>query len=273
MARQALGRGLSSLMSAGRGHAPAVNEVPVGSVTPNRMQPRKRFDPRTLAELTASIREKGVTTPVIVRRSGSGYELIAGERRWRAARQAGLKAIPALVREATDREALELALVENLQREDLNPMEEAASYQILLKDMTQEELAKRIGKDRATVANTVRLLRLPREVQEAVGAGTITAGHARAILGLEAPAAQIALFRRIIKGSLSVRQAEDAAARQARPGTRKAPAARHMDEELSRALGTKVFLKRRGARGRIVIEFYSEEELERLMGLLSKHGR
>ena len=260
-------------MSAGRGHTTAIHEVPVGSVTPNRLQPRKRFDPRTLAELTASIREKGVATPVIVRRSGSGYELIAGERRWRAARQAGLKTIPALVREASDREALELALVENLQREDLNPMEEAASYQILLKDMTQEELAKRIGKDRATVANTVRLLKLPREVQEAVGVGAISAGHARAVLSLESPADQVALFRRIVKGSMSVRQAEDAAARHGRPHVRKAAAARHTDEELSRALGTKVFLKRRGGRGRIVIEFYSEEELERLTSLLSKHGR
>jgi ParB family chromosome partitioning protein len=260
-------------MSSGRAHAPSIHEVAVGSISPNRLQPRKRFDPRTLAELTASIREKGITTPVIVRRAGGGYELIAGERRWRAARQAGLKTVPALVREASDREALELALVENLQREDLNPMEEAASYQLLLKEMTQEELARRIGKDRATVANTVRLLKLPREIQEAVGTGAISAGHARAVLSLESPSDQVALFRRIVRGSLSVRQTEDAAARHGHPRGRGTPAARHTNEELSRALGTKVYLKRRGKRGRIVIEFYSEEELERLMGILSRHGR
>lgn len=274
--RPALGRGLSALLSSGRGAPSAVHEIPLSAITPSRFQPRKSFNPQALAELTATVKEKGVTQPVLVRRSDGGYELIAGERRWRAARQAGLKTIPALIREVTDQEALELALIENIQREDLNPMEAAASFQALLKNLTQEELAKRVGKDRVTIANTLRLLRLPREIQEAVSAGRITAGHARAILQLDTTAAQMHLFRRVVRGQMSVRQAEAAAQRQTGPaGQRKGPAgSRHpSEEELSRALGTKVRLRRSGKRGAIVIEFYSDEELDRLIQLLAKLGR
>ena len=220
--RQALGKGLGALLSSGRGAAHVLQELPISLITPNRRQPRKSFNPQTLAELASTIQEKGVTQPVLVRRSGDGYELIAGERRWRAARQAGLKTIPALVREVSDQESLELALIENLQREDLNAMEEAMSYQALLKDVTQEELAKRVGKDRATISNTLRLLKLPKEIQDAVSAGHISAGHARAILQLDTSAAQMHLYRRIIKGQLSVRSAEAAA--QCQPGpVRKRP--------------------------------------------------
>jgi ParB family chromosome partitioning protein len=166
--------------------------------------------------------------------------------------------------------------VENLQREDLTPMEEAASYQILLKEMTQEDLAKRLGKDRATVANTLRLLKLPREMREAVASGRISAGHARAILSLEAPAAQAHLYRRIIRGNLSVRQAEAAAARQAKPAGLRARGGstdKATSEELSRALGTKVRIAKSGKRGKILIEFYSEEEFDRLIHILGKLGR
>lgn len=275
--RKALGKGLSELLSSsGRGPASsAVLEIAITSITPNRLQPRKFFNQQALAELTATVKEKGIAQPILVRRAGAGYELIAGERRWRAARQAGLKTIPALVRDATDQEALELALIENIQREDLNPMEEAVSFQSLLKNLTQEELAKRLGKDRVTIANTLRLLKLPREIQEAVSANRITAGHARAILQLDTSAAQTHLFRRVVKNQLSVRQTEAYAQRQTRsPGARGNIDAtgQASEAELSRALGTKVRIHRNGKRGAITIEFYSEEELDRLIHLLGKLG-
>jgi len=270
MPRPALGRGLSTLLAAGKGPA-AVHELAVDLITPNRAQPRKRFNPSTLGELAATIKAKGVAQPVLVRRVGDRYELIAGERRWRAARLAGLRTVPAIIREATDRESLELALVENLQREDLNPLDEATSFQVLLKDMTQEELARRVGRDRTTVANTLRLLKLPREIQDAVADARLTAGHARAILQLDTPAAQVALFRRILRTGLSVRAAEAAAQRMSRPAAGRArPGALANDEELSRVLGTKVRIRRTGKRGAIVIEFYSAEELERLVELLAR---
>ena len=272
--RPALGRGLASLLISGRGAPATVMELAVGAITPNPRQPRKRFDPEALAELAATIREQGIAQPVIVRKTAAGWELIAGERRWRAARQAGLKTIPAIAREATDREALELALVENLQRADLNPIEEANSFAILLKDLGQEDLARRVGKDRTTVANSLRLLKLPRDVQDAVLAGSLTAGHARACLQMETPAAQSALCRRIIKLHLSVRQAEAATQRgprPARPGT--SPTQRTADEELSRALGTKVRIRKSGKRGTITVAFYSEEDLDRLVTLLGRLGR
>jgi len=274
--RPVLGRGLSSLLSAGRISAGALHEIPVSAITPNRRQPRRFFNTQAMSELAATVKEQGITQPVLVRRTGNGYELIAGERRWRAAKMAGLKTVPAIVRQATDREALELALIENLQREDLNAMEEADAYQELLKDTTQEELAKKLGKDRTTLANTIRLLKLPKDAQAAVADGRITSGHARAILALETPAAQIALFRRIIRDGLSVRQAEAAARRQSKPAGSHAHAGagaatdRAVSEEMSRALGTKVRIRRSGRRGTIVIEYYSAEELDRLTGVLSR---
>jgi len=275
--KQALGRGLSALLSTGKGGHAIVQELSVTAISPNRNQPRKRMDPAKLAGLAASIKEQGVVTPVIVRRAGNGFELIAGERRWRASQAAGLKSVPAVVREANDRQTLVLALVENIQREDLNPMEEASSYQILLKDLTQEELAKQVGKDRATVANSLRLLKLPMEIQQGVREGRISAGHARAILSLDTPAAQMQLFRRIIKAGLSVRQAEDAASHSAHSGGARKKSAttpyRSMEEDLSRSLGTKVKIKGGGKKGSIVIRYYSEEELERLAHIINKAGR
>ena len=271
--RPALGRGLASLLTSGRGVQAAVMELAVGAILPNPRQPRKRFDPEALAELAATIKEQGIAQPVMVRKTAAGWELIAGERRWRAARLAGLKTVPAIAREATDREALELALVENLQRADLNPIEEATSYALLLKDIGQEDLARRVGKDRTTVANSLRLLKLPRDVQDAVLAGSITAGHARACLQMDTPAAQSALCRRIIKLHLSVRQAEAATHRGPRPVRPGAgPAQRMADEELSRALGTKVRIRKSGKRGTIVVAFYSEEDLDRLVTLLGRLG-
>ena len=272
--RQPLGRGLASLLSSGGPRGIQVQELPVSAIVPNRQQKRKRFEPRALEELAATIREKGVAQPILVRRHGEGWELIAGERRWRAARLAGLRTVPAVVREATDREALELMLIENIQREDLNPMEAAASYEALLRDSGQEELAKRIGKDRTTIANALRLLKLPRDVQEAVADGRLSAGHARAILQVEAPAGQLALARQAMKLGLSVRQTEALARRGTRPPA--SPRARNAasdDAELSRALGTKVRVVRAGKRGRIVIAYYSGEELERLLALLHRAGR
>lgn len=275
--KQALGRGLSALLSTGKGGHAIVQELSIGSISANRNQPRKRMDPAKLAGLAASIKEQGVVTPVIVRRTGSGFELIAGERRWRASQAAGLKTVPAVVREANDRQTMVLALVENIQREDLNPMEEAASYQILLKDLTQEDLARQVGKDRATVANSLRLLKLPQEIQQAVREGKISAGHARAILSLDTPAAQMQLYRRIAKGGMSVRQAEDAASRSSHSGSARKKSAttlyRSLEEDLSRTLGTKVKIKGAGKKGSIVIRYYSEEELERLAHIINKAGR
>jgi ParB family chromosome partitioning protein len=272
--RAPLGRGLASLLSSGGAGGTSVRELSVDAIVPNRLQPRKRFDPGPLQDLAATIRAKGVAQPVLVRRQGDRFELIAGERRWRAAKLAGLRTVPAMVREATDREALELALIENLQREDLNPIEEAVSFQALLKDLTQEDLAKRLGRDRTTIANALRLLKLPREVQDAVAEAKISAGHARAILQFDQPAAQQALYRRIVRDGLSVRAAEAIAQRQPRGNGGGRPRTAHAaDADLSRALGTKVRVQRAGKRGRIVIEFWSAEEFERLADLLRRAGR
>ncbi len=272
--RAPLGRGLASLLSSGGSGGASVRELSVDAVVPNRAQPRKRFDPAPLQDLAATIKSKGIAQPILVRKSGDRFEIIAGERRWRAAKIAGLRTIPAMIRDVNDREALELALIENLQREDLNPIEEAVSFQTLLKDLTQEDLAKRLGRDRTTVANALRLLKLPKEVQDAVAEGKISSGHARAILQFDQPAAQTALYRRIVRDGLSVRAAESVAQRQPKSNSGGRPrTGTASDADLSRALGTKVRVQRSGKRGKIVIEFYSAEEYERLAAMLGRLGR
>src|SRR5438132_1091189 len=207
MNKRGLGRGLGALLSATPGADDVLIEIPVDQVEANPDQPRKSFSSEALEELIASIRASGVIQPVIVRRRGVGYQLIAGERRWRAARQAGLERIPAIVRDATDAESLELALVENLLREDLNPIDEAEAYEKLLGQFgwTQEELAGRIGRDRSSIANSLRLLRLPEEIQADLRAGRLTMGHARALLALTNPADQLRLRDDILAHAWSVR--------------------------------------------------------------------
>jgi ParB family chromosome partitioning protein len=257
----------------------ALTEIPVDQVRVNPNQPRKSFDSNSLDDLTASIRSTGVIQPVIVRRDAGGYQLIAGERRWRAARQAGLGTIPAIVREATDAESLELALVENLLREDLNPMEEAEGYQRLLAQYgwTQEELSRRVGKDRSTIANSLRLLRLPELIQVDLRTGALTAGHARALLALSTPEEQLRLREQILAGAWSVRATEDSirtleAQRPrlspARRGRRRSAELTALEEALQRALMTRVRVVGHERRGAIQIVYATAEELERLVARL-----
>lgn len=248
-------------------------------IRPNRLQPRKEFNDEALMELSASIGEIGVIEPLIVTKTLEGYELIAGERRLRASKLAGISEVPVVVMDVSDVESLELALVENIQREDLNAMEEAVAYERLMSfEMTQEEVAKRVGKKRATVANFLRLLKLPPEVKDELRSGSINMGHAKAILSIEGHAAARELCRKIITKGLSVREAEKLAAKMAKEAgapPKRPPSPSTMgpvEEELKRALGTKVDIKERNGKGSIKIEYYSKEERERLLELLLSLG-
>jgi ParB family chromosome partitioning protein len=254
--------------------------VHLEAVRPSRSQPRRLFAEAELASLAESIAAQGIIQPLVVRRLAepdgpARYELIAGERRWRAAGLAGLSQIPVVVKEATDRDALEMALVENLQREDLNPLEVAEAYRTLIEEfaLTQDSLARRVGRQRSTVANHLRLLRLPPELKAALESGVITMGHARAVLGLEDPVLEIEAFRKVLAGRLSVRETERLVQhlRDAQPRERPRPTANpdrtvvRLAERLQRALGTRVEIRGRGERGRIVISYFSSAELDRLL--------
>ena len=282
-----LGRGLGALIPGGAASAAASElpgarfaEIPVGAITPNRRQPRQHFEEESLAELVSSIREVGLLQPVVVRELSAGrYELVMGERRWRASREAGLTMIPAIVRDTPDSALLRDALLENLHREQLNPLEEAAAYQQLLQefDTTHEELAKRIGRSRPQISNTIRLLQLPAPVQRRVAAGVLSAGHARALLGLTQPAAQERLAERIVAEGLSVRAVEELvhvglpsttkprAPREAKPTP---PAADEYAGMLSELLETPVRVEVGRRKGRLVIEFGDLEDLERVVELM-----
>jgi ParB family chromosome partitioning protein len=276
MNKRGLGRGLGALLSSTPTEGDTLVEVGVEEIEPNPNQPRKVFSSAALDELAASIRASGVIQPVIVRRQGAHYQLVAGERRWRAARQAGLARIPAIVREVTDAESLELALVENLLREDLNPMEEAEAFDKLLARFawTQEELAQRIGKERSSIANALRLLRLPSPIQDDLRAGRLTMGHARALLALTTPAEQLKLRDEILAHDWSVRATEDTvrtavAGRPPRPKQRRRSAElAALEERLQRALLTRVRIVGGERQGRIEVTYANADELERLAGLL-----
>jgi ParB family chromosome partitioning protein len=280
MNKRGLGRGLGALLSATPTAEDVLVDVPVDQIDVNPNQPRKDFDFKSLGELAASIKASGVIQPVIVRRQAGGYQLIAGERRWRAARQAGLERIPAIVREATDAQSLELALVENLLREDLNPMEEAEAYQKLLAQFgwTQEELGQRIGRDRSSIANSLRLLRLPEEIQTDLRSGRLTMGHARALLALTSVADQLKLRDEILKHEWSVRATEDsirAAEELARKrgvapkrGRRRSVELAALEDELQRALMTRVRIMGNDKNGKIEVVYATAEELDRLSELL-----
>ena len=270
---QGLGRGLASLIPQRSAGHPGTLEIPTARIKPNSHQPRKRFDPEGLAALTASIAEHGVLQPILVTETIEGYQLVAGERRLRAAQAAGLDRIPAVVRQLADREQLELALVENLQREDLDPLETADAYRQLIEEFgfSQEDVATRVGRARSTVANTLRLLELAPGVQGAVADGRLTEGHGRALGGLPTEL-QDRVLDSVIGQELSVRQTEELVRRlrEPKPEPAKAAARRadpdleRVEEDLRRALGTKVSLARSRRGGRIVIEYYSDEELGRL---------
>ncbi|MYD88034.1 MAG: ParB/RepB/Spo0J family partition protein [Acidobacteria bacterium] len=282
--RKALGRGLRALIpdvpatEAQAGGSP--REIDLDQLHPNPDQPRQTVDDARLEELAQSIRTHGVIQPIVVtQRDGvAGFEIIAGERRWRAAQRAGLLRVPVVLREMAPSKRLEVALIENIQREDLNPLEEAAAYQRLADEfgMTQQQIAEAVGKERATVANYRRLLGLPAEVQTDVAAGRLTMGHARALAGLSDVEQQLAAARRIREGELSVRDAEALVKRTATPkpdGAAETPPAdvhvRAAEERLRISLGTRVRIVQRGKRGRIEISFTSENELQRLYDLLS----
>jgi ParB family chromosome partitioning protein len=269
----ALGRGLSALIPQRPIDAPAIVEVPLANLASNPYQPRHRIDDTTLEELAASVREHGVLQPVLVTETLDGYQLVAGERRVRAARLAGLERIPALVRQLADRDQLEIALVENVQRSDLDPIDEALAYRQLIDDfgLTQATVADRVGKARATVANMLRLLDLHPDVQAAIADGRITEGHGRALGGLSTDS-QSHVVTTVIDQGLSVRQTEELVRRLREPRPIKAtpvravkdPDLEQLEEELRHRLGTKVSLSRSRRGGRIVIEYYSDEELGRL---------
>ncbi len=273
---QGLGRGLAALIPQRPTTATGSIEIPLARIRENPRQPRLRMDDEALATLAESIRHHGVIQPVLVTESIDGYQLVAGERRVRAARLAGLERVPAIVRQLADRQQLELALVENLQREDLDPMESARAYRQLLDEFafTQEELASRVGRARSTVANTLRLLELDQRVQDAIVDGRISEGHARALGGLPQEA-QARALESVIEGELSVRQVEELVRRVREPrivetveanGTSNIadPEVERLEEDLRRALGTKVRLARTRRGGRIVIEYFGDDELARI---------
>jgi ParB family chromosome partitioning protein len=270
---QGLGRGLAALIPERSANQPVSLDISISRIRPNPLQPRKRFDADGLAALSASIAEHGVLQPIVVTETIDGYQLVAGERRVRAAQAAGLERIPAVIRQLADREQLAVALVENLQREDLDPLETADAYRQLIEEFgfSQDDLASRVGRARSTVANTLRLLDLAPGVQAAVATGRLSEGHGRALGGLQ-PEIQDRVLDSVIGQDLSVRQTEELVRRlrepKADPG---GPAARRTDpelerveEDLRRSLGTKVSLARSRRGGRIVIEYYSDEELGRL---------
>lgn len=273
MTRRGLGRGLDALLgdAAPAATGDAFVEVSVDQIDVNPRQPRKAFDAAALDELARSLKTTGLLQPVIVRRAPGGrWQLIAGERRWRAARQAGLERIPAVVRDATDAESLEMALVENLLREDLNPMEEAEAYQRILTEFgwTQEQLGGRVGRDRSSIANALRLLRLAPPIQEDLRAGRLTMGHAIALLALTSPAEQLKLRDEILAHAWSVRATEERAKTQraAAPATgrRRSAELAALEEAIQRALLTRVKITGSERRGRIEIAYASPDELERL---------
>lgn len=286
-----LGRGFSALLpnasapaavteSSGQRGANSVLHVAIEEVQPDKLQPRRHFDETKIEELAASIRAKGVIQPILVRKDGSRYRIIAGERRWRASQRAGLKNIPVLVKEVTERQAFELALIENIQRQDLNPVEEAEAYRRLIDEyqLTQDACAERVGKDRSSVANSLRLLRLPSEVKESLADGALNMGHARALLGLTDDAAIKKAASDVVAKKLSVRQTEQLVrqARDAHTGAgqkekekRPSPQVRTIEEKLQRALGTKVRLTDKGnGKGKIEIDFFSYAELDGLLASL-----
>jgi len=273
MIKRGLGRGLGALLSASQAEGETLRELAIDEISPNPNQPRKSFNINGLQDLSASMRQSGVLQPVVVRRVGSGYQLIVGERRLRAAKLAGLERVPAVIREATDAESLELALVENLLREDLNPMEEAEAYQRLLAEFgwTQEELAGRVGKDRSSIANCLRLLKLPAVIQDDLRAGRLTMGHARALLSLTSAADQLKLREKILAHSWSVRTTAEGVQRSHIPrrAPRRSAELTALEDQLRERLATRVRLVGSERRGRIEIVYASREELERLVEQIS----
>jgi len=280
--KQALGRGLDALipdMEASDLEPRSFFYCDIDSIRPNPYQPRRRLSEQELKDLSDSIKEQGIIQPLVVRTVPTGYELIVGERRWRAGRLAGLKQVPVVVKDVSGAEMVEMALVENIQRQDLNPLEKAEAYYRLIKEfkLTQEEVAKRVGQDRSTVANFLRLRNLPQPIQTDIVNNTLSMGHARALLGAETPAQQKEAWHRIVSGNLPVRAAEALVkklkgrklkATRAKARTSEDVYIESLADDLSRHLGTRVRIVRRGDRGKVEIGFHSNKDLERLIARL-----
>ena len=260
--------------------AETVQYISIHDVKPNANQPRKVFDEEKIAELAASIKENGIIQPLIVRKKGKGYEIVAGERRWRASVKAELKEVPCIVRELDDEQNMLLAIVENMQREDLNPMEEAEglNQMIAAYGLTQEQVSKSIGKSRPYIANSLRLLKLPEEIRDLISDGSLSAGHGRTLVSIPDEARQIEIARKILKDGLSVRETEKLAAEKEELGKKrrgrkpKDPDVARVEADLKEALGTRVNIKRTGRKGKIEIEFFSRDDLERLIEMLESLG-
>lgn len=279
-----LGKGLHSLIPPKGGGATqskdeGVLNIEIGKIKPNPHQPRKKLNKARLQELADSIKEHGILQPLVVSKTGDNYQLIAGQRRLEAAKIAGLSKVPVIIRDSSDREKLELALVENLQRDNLNPIERAYAFKKLIDEFNfiQEDVAKRVGKSRETVANTLRLLELPAEIQRAILENKISEGHGRVILALPNIEKQLLLFKEIVKNKLSVRQTEVLVKKIAaglpkklRIKSRKDPYLRDLEDKLSNALGTRVKLTRKGKKGKLTIEFFSQEELDSIIDKILK---
>jgi ParB family chromosome partitioning protein len=274
-----LGRGLDALIPIDE-EAKGYILADIDQIKPNSYQPRKEFDEDGIDELASSIKEKGIIQPLVGRKIGDSYEIIAGERRWRAAQKAGLKRIPIILKDASESEVLELALIENLQREDLNPLEEAIAYEQLIGDfgLTHDEISKRIGKDRSTITNQIRLLKLPERVKQAIKNREISAGHARAILSIESQSKALEILELIKRNKLSVRQTEKLVQgsikeREADKKQKYAdPFISNVTERLKRALGTQIKIIDRNGKGKIEIEYYSLDDLERIIESLMTRG-
>ena len=283
MNRKALGKGINALipdfeMGVPEAEPSAANDLLVDEISPNRLQPRSYFDDTKLEELVTSIEEHGVLQPVVVQKADSGYELIAGERRWRASKKLGLKKIPAVIREVSDAQSLEIAIIENIHRQDLNPIEEAEAYARLANEfaLTQEMVAKKVGKSRTAIANTLRLLKLSRNIKEDLISEKISMGHARALLGLENSKQMEILRKEIIKQDLTVRQTEGRvnkikAGSVNKPGpltTKKDIFIKDLEKDLARRLGTKVDISPKKNGGKLVVTYYSDDDLDRIQGLM-----
>ena len=283
MNRKALGKGINALipdfeMGVPEAEPSAANDLLVDEISPNRLQPRSYFDDTKLEELVTSIEEHGVLQPVVVQKADSGYELIVGERRWRASKKLGLKKIPAVIREVSDAQSLEIAIIENIHRQDLNPIEEAEAYARLANEfaLTQEMVAKKVGKSRTAVANTLRLLKLSRNIKEDLISEKISMGHARALLGLENSKQMEILRKEIIKQDLTVRQTEGRvnkikAGSVNKPGpltTKKDIFIKDLEKDLARRLGTKVDISPNRNGGKLVVTYYSDDDLDRIQGLM-----
>lgn len=282
MAKSKMGRGLGALFEPSISeNADSVETLRITQVEPNRNQPRRSFDDDKIDELAESIKEHGIIQPIIVVKNGEMYKIVAGERRWRAAKKLGLKEVPVVIRNYSEFEIAQIALIENLQRENLNPIEEAIGYQTLMSkyDMTQEDVSTKLGKSRSAIANSVRLLSLDEPIQQSLISGEITSGHARALLSISSPEVRLAVLESIIEKNLNVRQTESLAKQLEKNKPRKKnpiideqvkAQLEELEDRLSSHLGTKVTLSHNAKKGKIEIEYYGNDDLERILGIITK---